>query len=150
MNEELIILLQALDGAAPIDLRADGFWMDAPNLDVISAAGLMLEHEARLSTITAFALDDGETQIIYHYAAGRIPYNLCARTHGNNLASITPLIPAADWPEREIADLFAVTLTGHTNPARLIRPPQLQPGYFREPGGAAGKALRDQHRQPLH
>lgn len=144
MSDELITLLQALPGAAPIERRSGGLWMDAPGLDGVAAAQAMREHGARLSTITARALDNGETEIIYHYALGGEPYNLRARTRENGAASITPVIPAADWPEREIADLFAVTFTGHPNPARLIRPPQMQPGYFREPGGAAGKALREQ------
>ena len=144
MSEELKNLLATLPGAAPFEQRGDGLWMDAPDLDVIAAAHLMLDHGARLSTITALALESSETQVIYHYALGGSPYNLCARTRSGSMASITPITPAANWPEREISDLYAVNFAGHPNPIRLVRPPQLQPGYFREPGGAAGKALREQ------
>ncbi len=144
MSDELTPLLQALAGAAAFEQRADGLWMDAPDLDVVAAAQQMIQHGARLSTITGLALEGGETQVIYHYALGAAPYNLCVHTRGNRLPSITPVTPAANWPEREIADLYAVHFAGHPNPARLVRPPQLAPGYFREPGGAAGKAAREQ------
>lgn len=144
MYEELIARLQTLPGATSFESRAGSLWMDAPGLDVTAAAQLILEYGARLSTITGLVVKGGETEVIYHYALGAQACNLRVLTHGNRLPSITPVLPAANWPEREIADLYAVTFTGHPDPARLVRPPQLQPGYFREPGGAAGKALREQ------
>lgn len=36
--------------------------------------------------------------------------------------SLAPGIPAADWPEREIQDLFGLKPEGHPNPARLVLP----------------------------
>jgi NADH-quinone oxidoreductase subunit C len=142
--EPLDQLLQTLPGAARLDLRADGCWMDAPNLDVTAMAVIMLDHEARLSTMTAIALDRGETEIIYHYVLNQRAFHFRVQTQKNRLVSITPVTPAADWIEREIADLYAVTFEGHPNPVRLLRPAQLQPGYFREPGGAAGKLIHNQ------
>lgn len=141
MNEALNRLLQNIPGAGAIEPRADGLWMDAPDLDVVEAALVMMDQGARLSTITAIAVE-AETQIIYHYCIDGTAINLSARTRGNCLPSITPVTSAANWAEREITDLYAVTFAGHPNPDRLIRPAQLQPGYFREPGGAAGKAAR--------
>ena len=142
MSEQLVTLLQALPGAAALEPRADGLWMDAPGLDVAALAALMLKQEARLSTMTGIALDEGETEVIYHYAKGGLACHFRVRTHHNTLRSITPVTAAAGWIEREIADQYAVKFTGHPNPLPLVRPPQLEPGYFREPGGAAGKALR--------
>jgi len=34
--------------------------------------------------------------------------------------SITPLIPAAEWTEREMTDLLGITFRNHPNPGRLI------------------------------
>jgi NADH-quinone oxidoreductase subunit C len=141
MSESLVTLLQALPGAAALEPRADGQWMDAPNLDVTALAALMLQQEARLSTMTGIALDGGESEVIYHYAKGGQAWHFRVKTRQNTLPSITPVTAAAGWIEREIADQYAVTFTGHPNPLPLVRPPQLAPGYFREPGGAAGKAL---------
>ncbi len=147
MNNELNDLLQALPGSASLEAREGGLWMNAPGLDVQAMARLMLDRGARLSTITALALDGVETEIIYHYTLQGTAYNLRVQTRDNALDSITPITAAASWPEREIADLYAVTFAGHPNPARLVRPAQMQPGYFREPGGAAGKALRNNGRR---
>ncbi len=143
MSEEWNALLPALPGAAPLEQRPGGLWMEAPGLDVLATAQWMVERGGRLSTITAQALEDGETRVIYHYVLDGEAVNLSVRTTGGKIPSITPITPSASWPEREIIDLFAVTFEGHPNPARLIRPAQLQPGYFREPGGAAGRAARE-------
>lgn len=137
MNEELETRLTAVTGAAAFEKRGTELWMDAPALDVPTAASLLLEHGARLSTMTAIALEDGETEVIYHYAKASWACHLRTRTVGNRLPSITPVTPAADWIEREIMDLYAVTFTGHPNSVRLLRPIQLNPGYYRELGGKA-------------
>ncbi len=147
MNEELEQQLLTLSGAMSVEKRSDGLWMTAPDLDVAAAARLMLQHGARLSTMTAVALDGGESEVIYHYAKGNWSCQLRVKTQNNSLTSITPITPAADWIEREINDLYAVTFSGHPNPKRLVRPAQLQPGYFREPGGSAGKKLRESERR---
>lgn len=137
MSEFLETKLQALPGAGPFEKRADGVWMTAPALDVIAAARILAQQEARLSTMTAIALEENETEVIYHYACGGWGCHLRVKTAGNALPSITPITAAADWIEREIADLYAVKFVGHPNPVRLVRPTQLEPGYFREPGGKA-------------
>jgi Ni,Fe-hydrogenase III component G len=145
MNETLETRLETLPGAAALERRAaHELWMTAPALDVTALAALMLEQGARLSTMTALALTGGETEVIYHYILGQAGYHLRVQTRSNCLPSVAPITAAADWIEREIMDLFAVTFIGHPNPARLLRPAQLEAGYFREPGGAAGKAARGQ------
>jgi NADH-quinone oxidoreductase subunit C len=116
----------------------DGFWLEVPDdCDVVEMARRLAAREAHLSTVTASALPDGETRLIYHYRLGSAALNLKVSTRGNAIASITPVNRAASWIEREIQDLYAVTFTGHPNPARLIRPPELPAGFFRQPGGKA-------------
>jgi NADH:ubiquinone oxidoreductase subunit C len=79
---------------------------------------------------------------MYHFAVGGQAINVKTRTTANAIPSITSEYKAANWSERENHDLFGVDFTGHPNLARLIRPSQLAEGFFRQPGGAAGKALR--------
>ena len=134
--------LQHLPGATDWSQQRDGWWMTAQALDVLSTAASMKELGARLSTITAAALPDGETQVIYHYYLDHQAFNFKVVTQKNTLPSISSIVPAADWIEREIQDLYRVQFTGHPHPDRLIRPVQLEPGFFREPGGAAGKSRR--------
>jgi NADH:ubiquinone oxidoreductase subunit C len=135
-------LLQALPNAAPLTQQKDGFWMNAPKLDVLEMARQMKKWEARFSTMTGAMLPNDETSVTYHYCLDNSTYNIKVSTKGNHLPSIAVILPAADWIEREIQDLFKVTFDGHPNPERLLRPSQLEQGIFREPGGAAGKIER--------
>jgi NADH:ubiquinone oxidoreductase subunit C len=135
MTTDLKSRLLELPGATELIQQRDGFWMSAPRLDVLSAASQMLEAGARLSTITAAALPDEETEVIYHYYFDHQAFNFKVTTQKNTIPSISSVLPAADWIEREIQDLYKVQFTGHPHPDRLIRPVQLEPGLFRQPGG---------------
>jgi NADH:ubiquinone oxidoreductase subunit C len=136
--QELTDELKRLDP----QLRPDGWWITAQELDVRGIAAQMRAAGIRLATMTAIARPDGETDIIYHYAGPDISINLKTVTRNNSLPSLAPFLPAADWIEREIHDLYAVQFEGHPNLARLVRPPEVAEGFFRQPGGAAAKAAR--------
>jgi len=134
--------LQGLPGAAPFVQQRDGWWMTAPELDVVAVARCMKEWEARLSTLSAAVLPGEETEVIYHYYLDHQAFNFKVSTQKNTLPSIAPVLPAADWIEREIQDLYRVEFKNHPHPNRLIRSAQMKPGLFREPGGAAEKSRR--------
>lgn len=53
---------------------------------------------------------------------GRDYLVLEARLEEGRFHSLTPEVPAADWPEREMQDLFGLKPEGHPNPARLVLP----------------------------
>ena len=142
MNFELENQLNQLPGAEPVQNRPDGLWMEAAELNVLALAELMKNIEARLTTISAISIENGETEIVYHFAIGGQAVNVKTRTKANAIPSISKVFKAANWAERENYDLFGVNFTGHPNLKRLIRPPQLAEGFFRQPGGAEGKALR--------
>jgi NADH:ubiquinone oxidoreductase subunit C len=135
-------LIQELPGATALTLQRDGLWMMAPDLDVCEMARQMKGWGARFSTMTGVMLSQMETTVIYHFCLDNQVYNLKVHTKNNTLPSISPILPAADWIEREIQDLYGVHFTGHPHPERLIRPVQMEAGMFREPGGAAGKLTR--------
>lgn len=135
-------LIQSLPGATTLVQQKDGWWMIAPKLDVLEMARRMQEWGARFSTMTGAMISDDETAVIYHFCLDSQAYNLKVHTQGNCLPSISSILPAADWIEREIQDLYRVEFKGHPHPERLLRPVQMEPGLFREPGGAAGKSRR--------
>ncbi len=132
-------LLGEVPGATRLDRRPDGLWMAAPDLDVLAMARLMRRLGARLSAITGVALANGETGILYHYCVGDLTINIKAETQGRTIPSITPITRAADWGEREISDLYGTCFSEHPNPARLIRPPALAPGFFRDSASGGGR-----------
>jgi NADH:ubiquinone oxidoreductase subunit C len=127
------------DPAARVAFRADGAWLVSPGLDAPALAAAMAQAGAQLSTITAIARADGETDLVYHYRLGSQAANIKTVTRAGAMPSITPHCRAAAWIEREIHDLYAVTFTGHPNLARLLLPPGMPEGLFREPGGRAAK-----------
>ena len=134
-------LVRQIPGATPVEHRHDGIWMTAPGLDVVAMAELMRRMEARLSAITGIAAEHGETVIIYHYCLGAEMVHIRTTTRDGAIRSITPATRTADWSEREIGDLYKVSFIGHPNPGRLLRPPSLSPGFFRDPrreGGGRG------------
>ncbi|MBP1654444.1 MAG: cooU2 [Bacteroidetes bacterium] len=126
-------LVREIPGVTAVEHRNDGCWMTAPGLDVVAMAELMRRMEARLSTITGLAVEHGETAIIYHYCLGASMINIRTTTRNRAIPSITPVTMTADWSEREIGDLYGVSFVGHPNPGRLLRPPSLSPGFFRNP-----------------
>ncbi len=142
MTEDTGARLSQLLGNIPFQNRPDGIWLETEGLEVSLVARKMLETGARLSTITAISRENGETDLIYHYALDREAVNIRTTTRSNQIASIAPETPAAGWIEREIHDLYAVEFIGHPDLTRLIRPPEIPEGLYREPGGAAGKAQR--------
>ncbi|GAP13652.1 NADH:ubiquinone oxidoreductase 27 kD subunit [Longilinea arvoryzae] len=135
-------LIESLPGATSLAQRRDGWWMTAPDLDVLEMARKMKEWKARFSTMTGAMISENETAVIYHFCLDCQAYNLKVYTKGNSLPSISNILPAADWIEREIQDLYRVQFKDHPHPERLIRSLQTEPGLFREPGGAAGKSRR--------
>jgi hypothetical protein len=131
--------LGELPGATAVERRTDGLWVAAPTLDVLAMAETMHRLGARLSAMTGMALGNGETGIIYHYCLGCLTVNLRTETRDRAIPSIAPITQAADWSEREISDLYGVRFAGHPNLTRLIRPPSLPPGFFRDLGGKGSR-----------
>ncbi len=119
-------------------------WIQADSMDVLTMAKIFLDKGARLITMTGLACDQGETEIIYHYQLNEFVYNLRTRTTNNEIDSISSVTQAAEWIEREIQDLYAVTFKNLTNSMRIIRPADLEPGLFRCPGGNASKSTAQQ------
>lgn len=141
MSELIEKLVSVTGGIRPIK-KADAFWFDAGHADPCAIATLMLESEVRLSTMTATAREDGETDIVYHYAVPGESINVRLITKGQHIPSISNILHAANWIEREIKDLYAVQFDGHPDPRRLVRPPEMPEGFYRQPGGAASKKER--------
>jgi NADH:ubiquinone oxidoreductase subunit C len=139
MMEEIITQFSGIAGSAQPIARTDGYWVDSDPKGICKVAQAMKDRQARLSTITATAREDGETDLIYHFICEKTPLNIRVTTTQQSLPSLANLLPAANWIEREIHDLYAVQFEGHPDMRRLTRPPEMPEGFFRRPGGAAAK-----------
>ncbi len=130
--------LNALAGRA-MEKRRDGYWITLISGELPALAAALLDSGARLTTVTAQPEGSDETRLIYHFVLQAQALNLQTSTHGNHIASLAATYPAASWIEREIHDLYAVQFDGHPNLARLLLPPELPVGLFRQPAGAPAK-----------
>lgn len=130
---DLAARLAAIRGSAEAVERGGTLWISASQLDVEAMAREMKALGFRLITMTARALEDGETTIIYHYAQRHQYVSFTTSTRGGAIASVTPTLRMASWFEREIHDFFAVQFIGHPNLIPLLRPSALKDGFFRKP-----------------
>jgi len=124
--------LTAIAPSARLENRPDGTWISAADLDVEAMAREMTRLGYRLATMTGLAEADDETTVIYHFVAGGRAVNFKTRTRDGALPSITPIVRAASWIEREIHDFFGAKFSGHPNLAPILRPAELAAGFFRE------------------
>ncbi|MCK4284392.1 MAG: NADH-quinone oxidoreductase subunit C [Candidatus Brocadiae bacterium] len=78
---------------------------------------------ARFATATGSDVGE-ELEVIYHFAydAVGLVANMRVRTPKGDpvVPSVTPVVPAAEWIEREMNDLVGIVFEGHPDPRRLI------------------------------
>jgi hypothetical protein len=110
--------------------QRDGWWLEDPDLDVEEMTRVMVETEARLSTITARPASNGESRLIYHWDLDGQLLNVATLTHQRHIPSIAALCPAADWIEREVHDYFAVQFIGREDLEPIVLRPGDSPGLF--------------------
>jgi Ni,Fe-hydrogenase III component G len=84
---------------------------------------LVEDFGARFATATGTDIGE-ELEVIYHfeYDAVGLVINMRVRTPKGDpvMPSLTPVVPPADWIEREMNDLLGIVFEGHPDPRRLI------------------------------
>lgn len=125
--------------------------------DLLSVGRLLKQMGTRLSTITVFqpkaaavakpkegeeapplptfiggTPQDGKTyEIDYHFDIDGDTLTVTAHVAtGGSIDSLTPLYRAADWPERELMELYALVVRDHPNPQRLFIDESIEPAVF--------------------
>ena len=91
----------------------------------VREAGRMIFEDIGARFVTATGSDVGEElEAVYHFSldAVGLVINLRVRTPKAEatLPALTPVVPAAEWIEREMKDLVGITFEGHPRPERLI------------------------------
>lgn len=97
----------------------------ADKADLPILADFLAEQGARLSTITPYAADKtargGTCEIAYHFDLDGDTLTITVSCPAEDeVDSITPVFANADWPEREMAELYGIKLKGHPHPERLF------------------------------
>lgn len=126
--------------------------------DLPAVAALLKADGARLSTITILqpkappappppkegetappaptffggVAQDGKTfEVSYHFDLDGDTLTVVAYVpHGGAIDSLTPLYRAADWPEREMMELYSIVVQNHPDPRRLFIDPAIDGAVF--------------------
>ena len=70
-------------------------------------------------------------EIAYHFDLGGDTLTLLVYVPaGGSVATLTPLFRTADWPERELMELYAIVVRDHPDPRRLFIDPSIDPAVF--------------------
>jgi Ni,Fe-hydrogenase III component G len=117
---------------ADVRLEHDA-WVGVPREDVQKMAQFIVDEwgPVHLSTITGNDRG-GHIDVIYHFVADGVSLNLRAAVDKavDEIDTITPIVPAAIMYEREITDMFGVTIAGHPDPRRLVLPEDWPEGDY--------------------
>jgi len=123
-------ILESLRVTAAWEVRGDGHWVEAPDLDVRAMARLLLSVEARWVTLTVSPAPGGGFRLLYHWdLAGRL-LNIATAVPEARAESIADIWPAADWAEREARDYYALEFAGREELSALLLRPEDEPGLF--------------------
>ena len=87
--------------------------------DITNVAIAVANLDGRCVTVTAYKTDNGHT-LIYHLDVDGILINVEVNTTDNTINSITPLLPSANWAEREFREMYAIEPIGHPYNERLF------------------------------
>lgn len=107
------------------DQRVVGPVFRVPASDAPSALRALKESSHSYSfLVDLFGVDTGEAiDVVYHlrsYVFDEEVHVKVKHGYGSTLVSVWELYPAALMPERECAEMFGLSLSGHPNPKRLL------------------------------
>ena len=99
-------------------------YVTVPPGDVPRVCRYLFEHLGARFAIATCADTRGGMEILYHFMVPREHRMITVRTlvkkSSPEIESIATFLPAAEWIEREIYDLFGVRFTGHPDPRRIL------------------------------
>jgi len=97
-------------------------WVElTENTDAQVIAKTVKAYKGRCITATAYKNDDDTHSIIYHFDIAGMIVNMQVNVSKNDtFYSVTPILPSANWAEREIREMFSLEPVGHPNKDRLF------------------------------
>jgi NADH:ubiquinone oxidoreductase subunit C len=137
-----------------LDRARDGMLrLEVPAAEAMAVLRRLREEPAlgfdRLMDLTVVDRSDasGRLEVVYLLEASardeRLRVHAALEPESAEIASAVPLWPAADWPEREAAELFGVRFRGHPGLHRLLLPVDFEGAPMRRGGGTTRDAVED-------
>ncbi len=86
-----------------------------------------------LRSITAVDNMDEGMEVVYHLYSINKKHDLTLKVFLNNdsleVPSVTEVWPAANWLERETAEMFGIKFLGHPDPRNLLMPEEITDSF---------------------
>ena len=135
--ERTIFTIQSSLGDRLLDLQQrteNRVYLRVNPESVIETAQLLHgELDARLLTASGLDAPD-HFEILYHWALDQLALVVTVRTRiarePAEIASITPVCPAAEWIEREMWELLGINFSGHPDLRHLVLQDDWPTGQF--------------------
>jgi Ni,Fe-hydrogenase III component G len=140
-TEETLTLAREIAGAwdwatevvQPEENRLDVYLKNPDDLVAI-VTGLRVKRLGYLAAITGLDLgtEAGELEVLYHFCAGAAVITLRVRLNRQEtaVASLSELIPSAEPYERELREMYGVTINGLVAPDYLYLPDDWPTGVY--------------------
>jgi len=100
--------------------------------DIEAVAKTVKAYHGRCIVATCFQNDDKTHSVIYHFDIDGLIINTQVDTDNATIHSITPILPSANWAEREIREMYAVEPVGHPCKDRLFLDYSIAKGVLNE------------------
>jgi NADH:ubiquinone oxidoreductase subunit C len=83
-------------------------------------------------TLSGLPVDGKTYEILYHFDLDGSTLSLIVflPADAGQVASITPLFRNADWPERELMEIYNLRIVGHPDPRRLFLDESIEPAVL--------------------
>jgi NADH:ubiquinone oxidoreductase subunit C len=115
--------------------RSDVLDVNVTPDELLTAIETLLDHEwGYLATITGVDLgvEAGEIEVLYHFCHGAAVVTLVVKVSRENpvVPSICRLLPSASFFERELSEMFGITITNTPNTDHLFLPDDWPEGVY--------------------
>jgi len=113
--------------------RIDVFMLSPKDL-LTAAAGLRVKRLGNLIAVTGLdpSEESPDLEVLYHFAAGAVVINLRFRLPKSEpvIESLCEIIPSAEPFERELSEMFGITVSGLPHPDYLYLPDDWLAGEY--------------------
>jgi Ni,Fe-hydrogenase III component G len=132
-NSLLVNWLWTAESRRPEPNRLD-VTLSTPADLVPMVVALRVQRLGYLAAITGFdpGPETGQLEVLYHFCAGEavITLRVTVPREGGSVATLSEVIPSAEVFERELIEMFGVTVAGLRKPQRLYLPDDWPEGVY--------------------